>query len=97
MQRIVNGELVDVPTDEMAAILAEQEAVRSAADWEMFQEHAKVALEESNGIVLRCFEDDIQVPPEWVAYRKNLRAIIGSKSGDAATGLPSRPTDPEWT
>jgi hypothetical protein len=52
------------------------------------QKTAKNIHEESNDIVLRCYEDGIPVPKEWKDYRATLRAII---DGNGAIELPSPP------
>ncbi|WGM31511.1 hypothetical protein [Brevundimonas sp. NIBR11] len=50
---------------------------------------AKSALAASDITVLRCFEQGQTVPPEWVAYREILRAIVSG-------GDNPQPTRPDW-
>jgi hypothetical protein len=50
------------------------------------------ALNDSDLIVLRCFEKDIPVPVEWRTYRQNLRDILKGRS--TAATLPVAPVKP---
>jgi hypothetical protein len=90
---VANGELV-APTP-----LTEDEmkVQRAAADWAVRQQDAKVALDNSDVTLLRCFEESIPLPAEWVTYRKALRAIAGAASGDATQPIPVRPEYPVGT
>lgn len=58
-----------------------------------FLESAKSALVKSDTVLLRCAEDDIAIPSDWVAYRKALRAIV-SKTDTTSTALPVAPAYP---
>jgi hypothetical protein len=49
---------------------------------------AKHALDKSDDIVLRCYEDGVPVPQEWKDYRTSLRRII---DGNGAQSLPEVP------
>lgn len=64
------------------------------ASWESHQRAAQSALAESDNTVLRCYENGISLPTQWVAYRKELRAIVGAPSGDASQPLPTKPAYP---
>jgi hypothetical protein len=48
---------------------------------------AEVAMKKSDAIVLRCYEDSEPVPAEWVAYRKQLRAVFAGE----LTEMPQAP------
>lgn len=47
----------------------------------------------SDSVVMRLYEESIPVPPEWVAYRKALRAIVRSASLDDP--IPATPDEPK--
>lgn len=70
-------------TDELAG--------RQAAAAQLVRETAQRDLGQSDRSILRCIEAGVPVPPEWVDYRKALRAIIG------AGPLPVRPDYPAGT
>lgn len=65
--------------------------------WSAFQVEAQVALDKSDITVSRCYENSVELPAAWVAYRKALRAIVGTVSGDATQSLPTQPTYPTGT
>lgn len=54
------------------------------------------ALESSDLVVLRCYENAISLPAAWVAYRKALRAIANG-SDTVSTTLPTQPAYPSGT
>lgn len=60
------------------------------------QAKAKACLAKSDITVLRCYEAGISVPPEWVEYRKALRAFIGTIE-DPKVSLPQQPIFPIGT
>jgi len=62
--------------------------------WLVYQGAAMLALHQSDPVVLRCFEDGIPLPADWVTYRKALRTIAGASSGTVGT-LPAIPTYPD--
>jgi hypothetical protein len=66
--------------------------------WSQFQDEARAALHASDATVLRCYEGSVQVPAEWISYRKSLRAIVSAdKVGDMSKGLPKQPPFPTGT
>lgn len=67
------------------------------AAWAAHQGTARAALDASDVTVLRCLENAVAVPTEWIAYRKALRGIVSSSGGDAAQPLPIRPAYPGGT
>ncbi|MBR7998257.1 hypothetical protein [Burkholderia vietnamiensis] len=80
------------------ALTADQIAGQQAAeDWLAYQASAKLALDQSDVTILRCYENAVPVPPAWTAYRKALRAIIIASSGDATQPMPDRPVYPTGT
>jgi len=52
--------------------------------------NAQLALTASDIIVLRCYENSVAVPSDWVSYRNTLRNIISTGSGT----IPIQPTNP---
>lgn len=62
--------------------------------WRDYQASAQLAMNKSDITVIRCVESAIPLPSEWVAYRKNLRAILGSAKGDFTKPLPAIPSYP---
>lgn len=97
MQRLVNGELIDMAADEIESVAAEQAASAAASAWRAYQETARAMLDQSDRTVLRCVEAGIAIPAAWIEYRKSLRAIVGASSGDASQTLPSKPSYPAGT
>jgi hypothetical protein len=69
----------------------EAAAPAAAQLWVEYQAAAQVLLDKSNVVILQCYEAGVPVPAEWVAYRKNLRAIIEANSGDPTIALPTQP------
>lgn len=97
MQRMVDGELVDMTDVEIAALATEQTAEANAAAWGLRQNEARQALTDSDVTVLRCYENAIATPATWVTYRKDLRAIVSATTGDASLALPAMPAYPTGT
>lgn len=97
MQRLVDGELVDMTAEEIDAVTAEQVASAAASAWRAYQEIARAMLDQSDRTVLRCVEAGIAIPPAWAEYRKSLRVIVSAESGDASQALPVRPDYPAGT
>ena len=79
-----------VPPQPTAAQLA-------AAAWAAYQASAQLMLDKSDRTVLRCVENGVAVPAVWTTYRKALRAIISSASGDPTQPLPAAPAYPAGT
>lgn len=65
--------------------------------WGDLRLQAQAALDCSDITIIRCAENATPVPPNWVAYRKALRAIVGAETGDAPEGLPVKPPYPTGT
>jgi hypothetical protein len=53
---------------------------------------AQAALDKSDITMLRCLENSVAIPSDWVTYRHALRTCV--TSGDA---LPVRPAFPQGT
>jgi hypothetical protein len=87
---VANGVLVSPPTPTVEDIAAKQAAIA----WAAYQVQARNALSLSDITVLRCYENSIALPAEWVTYRKSLRSIINSSIGDATQPLPIKPDYP---
>lgn len=84
---ISNGAIVAVDTTAMDAAVA----------WSAYKVTAQAALDCSDVTIIRCMENSVAVPAEWLAYRKDLRSIISASSGDATVSLPTRPAYPSGT
>jgi hypothetical protein len=84
----VVDELLTPPTQ--AAI----DAYYARDAWAELQHNARVALFNSDIIVLRCYENGVPVPADWKEYRAALRVIVSAASGDATAGLPVMPAWP---
>jgi hypothetical protein len=65
--------------------------------WQAIQTTAQTALDKSDLTVLRCVENGIAVPADWITYREALRAIVRSPSGDPSQLLPAMPDYPPGT
>lgn len=63
--------------------------------WAARQKEAQAALSESDITVLRCYENAVPVPKDWVAYRKALRGIVGAEAGNPNDEFPQQPARPE--
>lgn len=81
---ISNGAIVAVDTTVMDAAVA----------WSAYKVTAQAALDCSDVTVLRCMENAIVIPADWVAYRVALRAIVSAATGDATVALPAKPAYP---
>lgn len=79
-----DGKLIAVPANQRPdpTVLA----LRSAA---------YVALKQSDTTILRCYENGVKVPPEWGAYRAELRSLMAET--DAKQAMPHRPPYPAGT
>ncbi|WP_157652783.1 hypothetical protein [Burkholderia ubonensis] len=87
---VKNGLLVAPTPDQIAAR-------QVAIEWLACQSSARSELSLSDVTVLRCYENAIPVPAEWVAYRKSLRAIISAPRGDPTQVFPNKPSYPVGT
>ncbi|WP_250439900.1 hypothetical protein [Caballeronia sp. AZ1_KS37] len=63
--------------------------------WSQYQIDAKTSLDLSDVTIMRCIENNVTVPQEWKDYRKALRLIVSTVSGDASQAFPVRPEYPE--
>lgn len=81
----------------VAPTAAQIAAQQTALAWATYQGAAQAALAESDKTVLRCYENAVPVPTDWVAYRKALRTIVSATSGDPTQPLPAKPSYPPGT
>lgn len=93
------GEALNAPSTlqpyVVPALTAAQLSAQQAANaWTVYQATAMAALADSDITILRCYESAVVVPAEWSSYRKALRTIISSTSGDATQPLPAKPAYP---
>lgn len=69
----------------------------SKQSWQEYRKSAQDALSSSDITVMRCYESGVQLPAEWVEYRKALRLIVGAAAGDTTKPMPSKPSYPAGT
>jgi hypothetical protein len=94
----VLGVVLAVPlTLQPYTVPAPTTAQLAAAAWATQQSLAQAALTESDKTILRCYENAVVVPTAWATYRKALRAIVGTATGDATIALPTKPAYPAGT
>jgi hypothetical protein len=55
---------------------------------------ARLALQKSDVVILRCTENNVQVPATWATYRADLRTFIAD---DGAGTMPTQPAYPVGT
>lgn len=84
---------VDLPE----GALTQDPGPTAAQLWTARQAQAQAALDASDITLLRCVENAVAVPADWVTYRTALRAIVRAASGDATQSLPTRPAYPAGT
>lgn len=64
--------------------------------WEDRRRDASFLLMSTDRIIVRMYEESMNIPPEWVEWRRALRGIVAAETGDATAGLPEQPKEPEW-
>jgi len=69
--------------------------VEAAQAKTLLKGQAQAALDKSDITLLRCVENGVAIPAEWVTYRAALRPI--AKGESQATELPEQPSYPEGT
>lgn len=84
---------VDMTEEEIALHLADEEKNKSSRDTENLIEQAKLAMNRSDMIAIRCLKSNVPFPQEWKDYTSSLRAIINGASGP----IPTQPKYPEGT
>lgn len=62
-------------------------------DAPILKRKAQEALDRSDKTILRCSENNIDVPEEWASYRAALRDIVKNGLGT----VPAQPEYPEGT
>jgi hypothetical protein len=65
--------------------------------WQEYRQSAQDALASSDITVMRCYENGVTLPAEWVEYRKALRLIVGAAGGDTTKAIPPKPPYPAGT
>ena len=93
----IKSGLVLITDAEVAIINSPTAAQIIVARWKAYQSKAQLALTSSDTTILRCAENAVAVPSAWSLYRKALRAIIRSATGDPTAPLPAKPTYPVGT
>lgn len=72
---------------------AQTAAEIAAAQQAQLKSQAQTALDKSDVTLLRCLEQGVAIPAEWVTYRAALRQVV---QGTLST-LPAQPTYPAGT
>lgn len=70
----------------------EDTELKSEKEAEALAAAALTALQESDVIVLRCYESGVAVPEEWKDYRSELRSLVKKEAAKAS--LPTAPIEP---
>ena len=83
---------VPMTKDEEAAHLADQEAMTARTTSDQLKRQARVALDTSDRVFLRCGKAGVAWPAEWQAYVVTLRAIFATGSG-AMPDCPAYPLE----
>lgn len=81
-------------TDAEAAKLSKPTA---EAEWGSYQGQAKLALDVTDNVALRCWKAGVAFPDNWKTYVDALRTIVRATGGDPTKPLPTRPTYPAGT
>lgn len=84
-------------TKASAEQIAECNLLTDDQKWMSYQAQAMEMLSKSDTIIARCYENAVAVPADWIVYRKTLRAIVSSISGDSTVALPTKPNYPKGT
>lgn len=90
MQRMVDGVLVDLTPEEVAAFHAES----AAYAWDAEQAWALTELALKDRVVIRCAERGDSVPEAWGDYADTLRGIGRLSSAPDGYARPERPAYP---
>lgn len=77
-----------ISADETGAPVAVDAPPPTADDLKI---QARIALEQSDLVGLRCFKSGIKFPKEWLDYEAGLRAVVRGERAD----LPEVPAKPE--
>lgn len=77
-----------ISADETGAPVAVDAPPPNADD---FKVQARIALEQSDLVGLRCFKAGVKFPKEWRDYEVSLRAVVRGERAD----LPQVPVKPE--
>ncbi|GGP24898.1 hypothetical protein GCM10010971_07170 [Silvimonas amylolytica] len=62
-----------------------------AAEISRAKSAAIAALNDSDRLVLRCYENAVKTPDEWIYCRKALRHTVSIASAGTVPDLPERP------
>ncbi|WP_321904378.1 hypothetical protein [Paraburkholderia tropica] len=85
--KVVNGVVTALSDAELAASQATE-------NLNSLQNSARLALDQSDITVMRCYEAGQAVPDVWKQYRAALRAIVSATSSDDLPTLPTKPAYP---
>lgn len=98
MKKILNGQLIDMTSAEIAQRQAEETAWNNEAfDRAIVRLRAKrnVLLDETDYIVTMNLEAGNTIPAEWVTYRQSLRDLTNGLTTVEQVNAVVYPTKPE--
>lgn len=88
---------VEITEEEYKGLIAAKNTSTSEQLWAEYQAKAKVMLDATDVVCLRCYKAGVSYPTEWLDYTYKLRAIVRSVSGDPTADFPGRPEYPAGT
>ena len=83
--------LRDIVAGEGFTVVDDTDDAQSPID--AYNNQIKLLLDKSDIVVIRCIELGINVPKEWVEYRKELRVLVNSN--DVSSEFPIIPDRPK--
>jgi len=92
----VNGQLVEMSEDEIAAKTAEwneMDAGQPARELDNLREERNAKLAETDWVVTMHKELGTNIPAAWKTYRQALRDITNTYSSRADVVWPTKPTE----
>ena len=93
MNKLVNGQLVPLTSEEISVIEAEKAAAPSETDikWMQVRNERNRLLSETDWVTTRASETGIAVSDDWKTYRQALRDVPTQSDPDKIT-WPTKPS-----